>query len=208
MPRHAARTSSTVATARLALAVVAESRALHDAGQEPASSTASTSRSLRRIANGATANPWPDRNIFSLIRSCAMATLAADGVTRAVCARKSSDGGGNVLELGGRGGREGGELLERPCVEIVCGDVAIGDAAGRALRCPDRAPRRCIPGFAPPCRTCGPVGRHRASRAMRPAESPPCRSSTSAARASRARWPFASRGTPRACAPRRRRFPR
>ena len=52
--------------------------------------TLAASSSLRSTANGATAKPWPDRNIFSLMRSCAIATLAAAGVTRAVRARNSS----------------------------------------------------------------------------------------------------------------------
>ncbi len=57
-------------------------------------STAAASASLRRTAKGATGKPCPPRNIFSLIRSCAMATLAAAGVTRAVRARKSSAAAG------------------------------------------------------------------------------------------------------------------
>ena len=59
----------------------------------PGSSAGSTPRasaSLRSTANGATAKPWPERNVFSLIRSCAIATLAASGDTRQLRARNSS----------------------------------------------------------------------------------------------------------------------
>ena len=72
-------TSSRVRTRDLALAVVAEARALDDARAAAPSSTGAASARLRSTANGATAKPLPARNVFSLMRSCAMATLAAAG---------------------------------------------------------------------------------------------------------------------------------
>ena len=74
-----ARRRSRVATRDLALAVVAEARALDDAGQQRGVDAARSRRSLRSTANGATAKPCPTRNVFSRMRSCAMATLAAAG---------------------------------------------------------------------------------------------------------------------------------
>ena len=59
-----------------------------------AGSACAASSALRRIAWGPTAKPCPARNVFSLIRSCAIATLAAEGVTRAEAARKSSAAAG------------------------------------------------------------------------------------------------------------------
>ncbi len=53
-----------------------------------------TSARLRRMVNGATGKPWPETNVFSLMRSCAMATLAAPGVTRSSRARNSSAAAG------------------------------------------------------------------------------------------------------------------
>src|SRR5204863_374254 len=49
--------------------------------------TLRASSTLRKTAKGVTPKPCPDKNVFSLIRSCAMATLAARGVglLRAKC---------------------------------------------------------------------------------------------------------------------------
>jgi hypothetical protein len=55
---------------------------------------AAASARLRNTANGATAKPPPARNVFSLIRSCAIATLAAPGATRSSRARNSSAAAG------------------------------------------------------------------------------------------------------------------
>ena len=76
--------------AALAAAATTEFENVPAAALEFLAHTARASSRERSTANGATAKPCPARNIFSLIRSWAMATLAAAGVTRAVRARNSS----------------------------------------------------------------------------------------------------------------------
>ena len=136
MPRHAARTSSTVATARLALAVVAEARALHDAGQEPRAST--------RVDVGVAAQHRERRHGEAVARQ---EHLLADPVLRdgharrrrasraRCCARKSSAAAGTFSN------------------SVVAAAASAGQLArararrGSRRRCAGR--RRCRPGS--PC---------------------------------------------------------
>ena len=123
--------------ADLALAVVAEARALDDAGQQRVVDVAATSAALRSTANGATAKPWPARNVFSLIRSCAIATLAAPGVTRAFAGEEFERRRRHVLELGRRRDAQRARARRAP--------------ADRGSRPPDADRRRCRRG----CRVAG-----------------------------------------------------
>ena len=152
--------------------------------------------SLRSTANGATAKPWPDRNVFSLIRSCAIATLAAAGVTRARAREELERRRRHVLELGRRRGGQRRELARGRADRGSRRRCAGRRRCRPGCRRPGRAPRPCSPGSARPCRTCGRAGRRPAGPARRRAaiarRAAAAGFTSPAERASRARWRSAS----------------
>ena len=108
------RTSSRVRDAHLALAVVAEARALDDAGQQRGGRRRAQSSSLRSTANGATAKPWPreERLLADAVLRDARRS-PRPGVTRAARARKSSAAAGTFSNSVVAARAQRGELGER-----------------------------------------------------------------------------------------------
>ena len=181
-------------------------------GSERRDRRARASSALRSTANGATPKPWPARNVFSLIRSCAIATLAAAGVTRASRARNSSAAAGTFSNSVVAARHERRELGEAARIEVVGANVAVGDASRRAVvaRIEHRhLVAEALRGHAEHAARAGrrpaaPATRRARRRSQRAPNRAARRSASGgAARASRARRRSASRGTRRALRERR-----
>ncbi len=98
-----------------------------------AGSTTAASAAPASTAYGATGSPQPDRNAFSAMRSCAIATLAAAGETRAVRARNSSAAAGTFSNSVVAAAASAGELGKALRIEVVGGEVTVGDGARGAV---------------------------------------------------------------------------
>ena len=105
------------------------------------------------------------RNVFSRMRSCAIATLSARGATRALRARNSSAAAGTFSNsvVAARAAR--GKLAQRRRRRDSRRRCAGPRRCPRGCRGRGRARRRDSPGSARPCRTCGRAARRRAARA-------------------------------------------